>query len=1196
MPEWTEQQKNAIYSTEGSVLVSAAAGSGKTAVLVERVIKMLTREDEPLAADRALIVTFTRDAAAEMKQRIHSAIDSLLDKDPYNASLLEQKQRLGGAHISTIDSFCGELIREYFHTLNISADFRIADPGELEAFKNRALDLVFDRFYQERKESFEKLLSLFSAKRGDIDLRRAVLDIAQFLESQPFPGQWLDRAAREYSVPFEKTVWYELMLENARDTAAYLTRLNLDTIELVKRDDAVAEKYLPVLEYDKGCVTRIGDALSIGWDETAAVLSGFKKKNNPSIRGMDDSFIKQTAMANRKSFNDILTKELAPQFRLSLSEAQEQLDALAPYIAELSELTREYLDALFELKCKKNVLSFSDTELLTLKLLAVPTEDGGFEKTELAREIGSRFDTVIVDEYQDVNAVQDMIFRCVSVDESNLFVVGDVKQSIYVFRGAKPSLFLKRKNSYARFDSAAPQYPATIYLDKNFRSRREVCDTVNFVFSRLMTEQSAQMNYGREDSLYTGASYPESSSCATELAVISKKCFEGYSSACLESRFIAARIHKLMSEGFTVTDRSGARRAVEFGDFAVILRSTGAGASEGSDEEEKKRGAGEYVKWLKAFGVPAFCEDNESFFETQEVKLLLNLLRVIDNPSLDIPLLSVLYSPLYGFTSDELALMRADSRRLSLYNSLCRVRGTLPKADEFLTELDALRRFSTACTVDELIGRIFDSTAVGAITSAVKGGYDPLRNLNLMRVYARKFEKYGYKTLSDFVAYIDRMIENGKSLDAASNLDLGSINGVRVLSIHKSKGLEYPVCFIADTARKFNDADLRGNLLLDSESGLGFRARDGIVNVNTLPRRAIQLQIKKEQLAEELRVLYVALTRAREKLIIVGSPDDAASLTDKLKSCMLMSSTPDPCDVLACNSILKWMTLVSLANPTVRLSIAPELPVLTSVDAPEWRYYRISNEAQLSLSEGECDMETAQEDEPAAVKRLTELDYSELLKKSLSFAYPNAAALDLPQKVSASALAHSKNNDYFNKVIVKPKFLEQDRASSVERGTAHHEFLHYCDFEKARADISSEITRLCGLGRLTGEQAAAIDSERLSALLHSELFDRVLRSPRVYREERFAVMVAPELIDERYRSVSCGLKSLMQGAVDLAFEENGSLVILDYKTDRISDLNKLAELYGRQLALYKEAMEQTLELPVSELIICSVHMNDFISL
>lgn len=1201
MPEWTDQQINAIESTDGSVLVSAAAGSGKTAVLVERVIRMFTRRENPLAADRALIVTFTRDAASEMKQRINRAIDKLLDEDPYNSDLLTQKQRLASAHISTIDSFCGELIREYFHTLDISADFRVADPGELEALKNRALDRVFDTFYQNEQPSFDGLLQLFAAKKGDADLRRAVLKIADFLETQPFPGQWLEQMAQSYTKNFEQTVWYRLLMENARDTASYLARLNQDTIRLVEQDDAVAAKYLPVLDYDRGCITRICDALGEGWEAAAELLGGFKKKNNPAIRGMDGNFVKQAAMENRKSFNDTIVKELAPTFLVSSEQMDALLRDLAPHAHTLARLTQAYLDELFALKRAKNVLSFADTELLTVQLLAVPTSDGGYEKTPQANEIASRFDTVIVDEYQDVNAVQDMIFQCVSQNQSNLFVVGDVKQSIYVFRGAKPALFLERKNSYNRFERENPTYPATIFLDKNFRSRREVCDTVNFIFSRLMTEQAAQMNYTVDDRLYVGAAYPASTACETELVLIDKKRFEGYSSAALEARFISARIHKMMHDGFTVTDKkSGMLRPVEYGDFAVILRSTGAGDSDSTDDEEKKKGAGEYVKWLKAFGVPAFCEDNESFFDTQEVKLLLNLLRVIDNPTLDIPLLAVLYSPLYGFTSDELALMRSDSRHHSLYHSLCRVRETLPKADDFLNELARLRRFASACTVDELLGRIFDTTAIGAVTSSVKGGFDPLKNLNLMRVYARKFEKYGYKTLSDFLGYIERLLENGKGLDAASNLDLNTINGVRVLSIHKSKGLEFPVCFIGDTARRFNDTDLKSSLLIDAESGLGFCVKNGIVSINTPPRTAIRLQIKKEQLAEELRVLYVALTRAREKLILIGTPADAESLLDKMKSLMLMGAEPDPYDVLSCNSNLKWLMLASLANPSVRSQIAPELPAVTGIEAPVWQFSRIETLAQLSLAENGENLSfaesEAQETEAAPEKQLTERDYAALLRQNLAFAYPNTAVLDLPQKVSASALAHSKNTEYFDKVLAKPAFLQKDRASSVERGTAHHEFLHYCDFSRAREDVHAEIQRLNLGGKLTDEQADAIDADKLSALLHAPLFDRVLQSPKVYREERFAVMVSPSLIDERYAAVDTDCKSLLQGAIDLAFVEDGRLVIVDYKTDRVSELQKLGELYQKQLLLYREAMEQSLGIPVSELIICSVHLNAFLSL
>lgn len=1194
MPEWTKGQLNAINSTDGSVLVSAAAGSGKTAVLVERVKKMITRENNPIDADRLLVVTFTRDAAAEMKQRIGEALNKLIKNDPYNPSLIEQKKKLNNAHISTIDSFCGDIVREYFHSLEISSDYRIADKGELDVFSKKALDKTFDTFYNSDVKDFSALLSAFSSKKGDASLRRVILKICDFLSTQPFPDVWLDNMLQNYSeTNFSKSLWGRIILENIEDNVNRLISLLASAEKSLENEPELAEKYLDAVREDKSFLLKLLKILGgDDWNKLIEYIKSFNpQKGIRAPKGYTDHPVKLSVAKKRDTVIKEV-KKLIAAYDYTEAEADSELGEIKTLLTVLFELVKDYLSNLEKLKNDKNVLSFSDVEQLAVRLLANYNPGSGFEKTARADEIAKRFDAVIVDEYQDVNDVQELIFNCVSSGD-NLFTVGDVKQSIYSFRQARPQIFINRRESYGIFDENDPRYPATIILDKNFRSRFEVCDTVNFIFAHLMSKRAAQMDYTEDEYLYVGADYKESENCETELALIEKSAFsDDYSKADLEASFIAEKIQKLISSGYMVTDRNGQKRRATFGDFAVILRNTSSGGMFSSNEDGKRKGATEYVKNLINLGIPAYCEDTDNFFEAQEIQLLLNFLRVIDNPSIDIPILSVICSPIYGFTPDELAVIRANNRYISLYSSLCQFRENSEKIDDFLSELDRLRHYSSVCTVDELIGRILDTTALGAITSAVKGGTSAQKNINLMRVYARDFEKYGYKSLSDFIAFIDKMIESDSTLNAASNSDSSNINGVRVLSIHKSKGLEYPVCFIADTAHQFNETEFREDILIDSKAGLGIKHKAGVLRYNTLPRTAVKLELERNQIAEEMRLFYVALTRAREKLIVIGTVPNADKFKESVYS-KLSGGRVEPYNVSSCKSMLEWTMLCAMLNPSVRKEILPSTEAISAETYPEWKYSEVRGFEESTAGSAVLSADSVISEVQSAVS--SNLNYADILRKNLSFNYRGKDIMELPQKVTASRVAHNQSEEYFDKIIKKPSFISQT-ATSVDRGTAHHIFLQYCDFSVAEKDIDSELSRLQSSGRLSEEQAQSVDKENIVRLLSGRLFQRVMSSPKVYREERFTAKIHPSMLDDKYSNIEKSVGVIMQGAVDLAFEENGKLVIVDYKTDRVKDIEKLRTLYQKQLELYKEAMTQSLGLEVSELIIVSIHLNDYISL
>lgn len=1181
---WTPQQKNAIYATDGSVLVSAAAGSGKTAVLVERVIKLITREKNPLDVDRLLIVTFTRAAAAEMRERIQAAVNKLLENDPYNAHLLAQRQLLYSANISTIDSFCGDIVREYFHSLEIARDFRIADEGELEILRQEALDAVFEYFYDKEDKGFFYLLDVFTGKQGDLKLRETVLKVSEFLTTQPFPDKWLDNVLADYlKTEISETVWGKIIIEYVQSAVLHAINLTENSLKLLSEDRLLYEKLSPLLESDKAYFSLIQKKFAdSSWNEIVRAVHSFESGRMTVPRGYKDNPIKIFVSSNRDEVKETV-KKLQSLFAIKEESIRKELAQLYEFISALFILVREYDKKLSELKAKKNILSFADIESLTVKLLAKPDDKNGYTKTVQAEEISNRFDAVMVDEFQDVNDVQDLIFKSVSKDENNLFVVGDVKQSIYGFRQAKPEIFIERKNEYKRFYEENPEYPATIILDRNFRSRFEVCDAVNFIFERLMTKETAKMEYNADERLVNGADFPKSDDCNFEISL-----FESENSDLekeeIEAKYIADKIHNMINSGFKVKDGDIMREA-RYGDFAIILRSPGGKAMT-------------YVNTLISSGIPAYSENKSSFFDALEIKIMLNLLRVIDNPGIDIPLLSVLCSPMYAFTPDELAEMRCDSRKSSLYSSVCKYAKTSDKARKFVDELKILRDCACTNSVDNLISKACELTGFMSISLAVSGNDSALKNLELLREYARNFESNGYKTLSDFISYTDKLIANKTNLDASSQNEGDTANAVRVLSIHASKGLEFPVCFIADITHQFNKTDLRNDILLDSKAGLGIKVQSEGVVYNTFPRLATALKIEENLVAEEMRVLYVALTRAKEKLICVGAVKKCNEYLEKLYSKLVFESIIEPYTVTSCQSYCDWLCLCALVHSSLnslRNDIMSGAKVIPHNGESDWKL-------QIIVDKKMTDNDNVFEDDITSTNLLQvadvsddSFDYAELLRKNLDFKYRNEDILSLPQKVSASDIAHSQNGDYFEKILSKPSFMVEQNSAPVARGTAHHKFLQYCNFEQARENLDAELDRLLNDGKLTEEQVEMIDKKTLGEFLSTKLIDRIIASPVVMREKRFTARLKPVVVFDEYKDVETDATVIIQGAVDLAFVEDGKLVIVDYKTDRVKDITKLAGLYKKQLDLYKSAMEQSEELTVKECILCSIHLGSYIT-
>ena len=1190
--KWTDDQNSAIDS-RGTVLVAAAAGSGKTAVLAQHVIDMITGEN-PIDVDRMLVLTFTRDAAAEMKNRIRKKLDEQLLQSP-NPNLVRQKQKLYSAHISTTDSFCSSLVREHFSDLGIAPDFRIAGDDEIATLSEKALDSALEPFYLTNAPDFRRLLRAFASGNSDRGLRNVIMQLHRFLQNQPFGSQWLDEMVRRYTdMPFAETEWAEEYFRSLPDQLADLQKkcADCETNDLTALPERLQDLFAPLLKEDLLNLQRLEKAAEQD-NESFCILADklFREEYqpNPALTAKDTNRVKT------KVDKVILCRDSVKESIVSFLRAEDEIKDLSGMMVTLTETVRAYDRELGALKDRRNVKTFSDVSLLAVRLLAesckrneAQFETGGFpyRQTPLAKELSARFAQVIIDEYQDVNLIQEVLYNCVSDVGRNLFMVGDIKQSIYGFRQSKAKLFAERKSSYQPYDKDNPQYPAVIYLSKNFRSRQQICGTVNFIFSRIMPD------YTPEEYLNFGATgYAFDSACDTELALIEKSNFdESSSKTALEARYTASRIWQMINAGVTVTEGDH-KRPITFRDFAVLMRAK-SGAS--NEDESKQKGSAEFVRQLAQYGIPAYCEESGDFFRAQEIRLVLNLLRVIDNPSNDVALLAVLLSPLFGFTPDDLAVLRLAGQRASLFRcrNLCREDGSVTgrRSDRFRAQLGRLRDLAAVSTVNDLLEALYERTAIIAVTSAINGGKAPARNLDLMRVYARKFASNGYKTLSDFNSYIDKLMKSEKQLASASDAQGGAADCVQVMSIHKSKGLEFPVCFLVDTAREFNMMDLKEPILMDSEAFVGVKPYINYARRSTFPYTAIRMRKKRESIDEEMRMLYVALTRAKEKLIVVGTAENIDTKVLEPIAKKTAGGRIEEKDVYAAKSMLEWLLLCAAVNPSTAGVFADDRAGESDIN---WIFHKIMTEEEL-YSVGE----TAEQLDDNSREEIR-IDYASLLRDNLAFVYPDADIIGIPQKVNPSQVSHSENREFTARALVVPVFAKDaQKRSPTEIGTAHHEFLHYCDFNAAREDIEAEIARLQGAEKLTKRQCECLDRGKLQAILENPLFERIIRVVNarpadVFREKQFTVFVHPSLTAEDGRQFRADRKQIVDGEVDLCFIEDGALVIVDYKTDRVREAEELRR-HKPQLDLYEQAMTQILNLPVREKIVFSITLNDYI--
>lgn len=1164
---WTEHQLDAIEARGGSVIVSAAAGSGKTSVLTERVVRMITRDS--VDADRILVVTYTKAAAAEVRSRIREALNKLVRESPDDPVLLRQQALLNKAHISTVDSFFSSLVKEFFYALNIDRNFRIGETGELNLLRADALNLTLDELYTEGDPKFLALVDFFSSARDDKALCDHILRIYEYTRTLSFPERWMAEKLSEYEdfSDVGDTVFAKIIFDYTEKALTYIDSLINAGMDKISYDEKLNQKLYPVFEEPETLTQKLMRLLpEKNWNALHETLSSFVPMKFPTIKNTPE---KVAAKADRDACMDTI-KELRELFSQDELSCLYDIEIIKDNTEQLFKAVRLFSENFAALKETRSLADFSDLSHWAIRL--VIDENTG-ERSAIAKEISERFDEILIDEFQDANDIQYDIFKAISREETNLFVVGDVKQSIYGFRQARPELFLERKNNSTLYHRDHPVFPAKIILEKNFRSSEDILSAANFFFSKLMSPSVGDIEYNEEERLYPGPNPPAADAPRVELDVLNYLSMDEPSSVEAEANFIAKRILEL-------THPQNGEKAYQYGDIAVLLR--------------KEKGITPvFAEAFKRFGIPTDTAKTGKFLDAIEIILILNFLRVISNPALDIELLSVLMSPVFGFDEDDMARIRLNSRGTSLYAAVLRdSENHNEKSKRFICELSYYRDLSLSVPLSQLISALYDRSFAAAILSAVSESPMAAENLRVFLDHARSFEQNTGRGLSSFITYLDRLTEEGTDLQGAVSSDDPSRNAVKLMSIHASKGLEYAVCFIANTAYDFI-SDAGKDVLLHPDYGIAMKRRDTALNVtyNTLPRKALSLEIKRIEKSEELRILYVGMTRAKEKLIMTCSNKFPDRYPSKIASLLSSYDSISPFVVRKAGKNADWILMCAMLHPD-GAALREEGGAWCSPDMNAGFPMRVNLIDSPLYQMDANEEETA--DAPILAPRQDENILSAIERHS-SFVYPYEELLSLPVKVAASELSHKLSDQRFDRILSTPAFMHQEKLTAADRGTALHAFLQYTDFKKAREDIAGEIDRLTKEGYLTETQAQSLDIGKATAFIRSKLVDRCLASEKVYKEYRFsaeipAFYVKPSL-SESFRDE----KIILQGAVDLAFVEDGKLVIVDYKTDRVKTPSRLVDIYSSQLLLYKRALQECLRTEVSQCLIYSLFLSEEIS-
>ncbi len=1166
---WNEHQLNAIEGRKGTMLVSAAAGSGKTAVLVERIIRRLCDEDDPCGIEDLLVVTFTRAAAAQMKDKISEALSTKIAVSPDNKQLKKARFMLPFANIGTIDSFCMTLVRENFHRvnfslkdntyrLNISPDFSVIDEGRLSILKNKAMDKVLEFFYNNRKDDFTYLNDLIGDSKSDDKVTELIESLYEKSRANESPGQWLKNLSADYktNTPVFETKWGKRIIDDAVEYIdGCIAKIDY-ALTLSPAESETDRLFTPTLIDDKEKFLDLRNTLLYErWDNISEKLSELSFKSN--LRGKGDyktplwDFL-HSVRSYSVSANS--PKNILTAFHISEEEFNESRILLAPAVETLTDAATAFGDELMFLKEEENAYTFDDILHFTLSLL-IESKDGETVKTEFAREYGKNFKEILVDEYQDVSKAQDKVFEAISTG-NNRFMVGDIKQSIYRFRKANPKIFRDLRKGMTDYDGV--NYPAREALTCNYRSRKGITDCVNFIFSRLMSEEAGDVDYNEVEQLNPAADYPENDESDVSVIIVKDdKKLEGQ--AQYVTNYILNAVENKMQITVSRDGNNSVTRDAQYSDFCILYRS--------------KSDFGKLYEFLDNAGIP-YCADNDTrILVTPEIRFMTSLLKVISNPTDDVALAAVLMSPVYGFTPDEMALLRIGNRKGRLYSCLLKsAEDGNEKSAAFVSALGKLRRIASTLPAGEFTEKIIDEIGYRAIVSAMKSPETRLANLNAFITLANTYEKNGSKGISGFVRYLDKVDEDkaGKSLMNRTE----SANAVKIMTIHKSKGLEFPVVFLINTEKTFNNENSKNNVILSDECGIGIKCVNGQMRYETLPHLAAKSEELCQSISEELRVLYVALTRAKEKMIILISGKNPEKTLTDIGSDLIKGMKPSPYSVKNMTNLSKLILTALIRHPDAHLlrnTAGLDANIHEECDSRiDFEFYKTKDSEEEGLEE-------------EAIIGVPDKEMLLEVRKRIEWLYPHRELDGIVGKQIASKLETEKAESQFY-ASSRPAFASKSGLTGAEKGIAAHRFMQYSDFARAKENTEKELERLVSEEMLTRQEADSVDLKEIREFLNSDIAERIMHADKVYKEYSF---VASLPVKEFYPEVTEDEKILIEGVVDCAFEEDGKLIILDFKTDRAASPEELKEHYSAQLNTYRKCMAKVTGLPVEETVIYS---------
>ncbi len=1151
--DWTPAQKAAIHTKHADLLVAAAAGSGKTAVLVERIIERITDNQQPVDLDRLLVVTFTNAAAAEMRQRIEEALLQRLEQEPENQLLSRQLMLLPNASITTIHAYSLRVLRANFNSLGLDPSFRLADPTENDILRMEALDEVMESMYEDEifADAFLRLTEAYLNIKNTEPFYKLINHIYDFAMSLPDPKGWLQKAAERFYVAgdFDETPYAMGVLMVGKDIVTGIIEQYETMLKMADGDDG-SEAFYQLLYEERQSFQELllprtyedfrRSLSAISFETVPRVPKGALPKYREAIRAMRDDV--------KKTVKEQLLGDL---FAFGSEKQKEILENLHPLMTCLSETVYRLIQCFNEKKEEKNLLNYNDLEHGCYQLFV----DENGHKTSVALAEKQRYDEILIDEYQDTSALQEAIFSAIK-HEGGLFLVGDVKQSIYRFRNTNPKLFQDKKESYSESEDAPRR---KIILSKNFRSRACVLDGINYVFQRVMSDKIGEVIYDAEEMLYPGAVYPDMEIPMTEAVELwlselsGQEDEEPLEAAEAEAILAVQRIEELMASGYQILDKDGVR-PVTYRDICILMRST-------------KNTAPVFAKTLSAYGIPCYSETGSSFLQSTEIITMLSLLKIIDNPHQDIPLLSVLRSQLYGFSADELAEIRMADRKSDFFDALQK---RAEQGDDFgkrlqtfLQNLNRYREKSRMLSMAELVWYLYMETGFYEAQSTQPGG--ALRRLNLRLLYTRAsaFEKTGLKGLYSFINFIDEYQAIGGDYDAARTIGEEQ-NVVRIMSIHKSKGLEFPVVILSGLGRQFNRQDVREKILMHSDWGYGPQYIDtdlGIIYGNAA-FSLVKQALTNESLSEEMRILYVAMTRAREKLILLGS---GRNLSSKAKKCALAATQQvvSARQTATAGSYLEWLMMALMSHPDAEC--LRELAEIEDVAVQQ-----MGGRFRIEILEADSLFpETVQEQAEKTVEA-TELG---TLPSLLHYCYPHADGTKLPAKITVTEVKRKLREEEPDSVYLYPRplFLREHtgRLSRAEVGTAMHTVLERLDYSRCQSKeaISQQVMALKQQGILSSAEAEAIDINKVFDFMNDSIGMRLKGADKVLREVSFGIQKDAEPI------FGVAGQVMLQGMIDCVIFEGENISILDYKTDRSGTPEEIVEHYRVQLDCYAQAAE-----------------------